>query len=75
MKQATQIAFYGTIAMVIFQIIGLFSQYFGYFGESFYTVRQIFDLFGMATLLNFFYKLNQKQEQKLKTDNVKQFKE
>ena len=75
MKQATQLALYGAIAMVIFQIIGLFSQYFGYFGESFYTVRQIFDLFGMATLVNFFYKLNQKQTHKINNENVNQFKE
>ena len=75
MKQATQLALIGTIAMVALQMIGLLSNYFGYFGEAFYTVKQILDISASATLVNFFYKLYQKQNQKLQADDTNQFKE
>ncbi len=60
MKQATQLAFYGTIAMVLVQIV---TYIFGFGGEI-YTYLRIIDLLGLLTLVNFFYKLNQKQQEK-----------
>lgn len=59
MKQATQLAFYGTIAMVLVQIVNLI----GLYGEIYIYIR-IIDLLGILTLVNFFYKLNQKQQEK-----------
>ena len=59
MKQATQLAFYGTIAMVLVHIVNLI----GLYGEIYIYIR-IIDLLGILTLVNFFYKLNQKQQEK-----------
>lgn len=65
MKQATQLALYGTIAMAFVQIVNFI---FGYSGEISFYLR-IIDLFGMITLVNFFYRLNQKQQEKIEKNS------
>jgi hypothetical protein len=76
MKQATQLAFYGTSAMAVSTIISFFfNQYFGFGGETIYYITQIIDLLGMISIANFFYKLNQKQSQKIKNNDSNEFKE
>ena len=77
MKQATQLALIGTIAMVVVMIGNLiFYQLMHLEMDMYiYNIGQIIDLLGMATLVNFFYKLYQKQNQKLQVDNTNQFKE
>lgn len=72
MKQATQLALYGTIAMAFVQIVNFI---FGYNGEISFYLR-IIDLFGMITLVNFFYRLNQKQQEKIEknSDGFKEWK-
>ena len=77
MKQATQLALYGTISVVVVLTINLIFCEFMHFEPStyFYIIIQITNLFGIATLVNFFYKLHQKQKQKINNENVNQFKE
>ena len=77
MKQATQLALIGTISVVVVLTINLIFCEFMHVEPStyFYIIIQITNLFGMVTLVNFFYKLYQKQNQKLQADNTNQFKE
>jgi hypothetical protein len=66
MKKHTQLAFIGTITMVIAQILNFLS--FRIFESSFdmiYPIIQFVDFFGMLSIANFFYQLHQKQNQKI----------
>lgn len=66
MKKHTKLAFIGTIAMTLAQLFNIvFSRIFSSSGELFYFLIPIIDLFGMLTLVNFFYQLYQKQNQKI----------
>jgi uncharacterized protein YacL len=72
MKNHTQLAFFGTIAMVIAQIISFLSyRIFESYGDIIYYVVQFVDFFGMLCIANFFYQLYQKQNQKINSVTTK----
>lgn len=68
MKSATQLALYGTIAIVLTRIfyvvnsLGLFNV----FETKIFLVTNTIDLLGSISLVNFFYVLYQKQNVKPK---------
>lgn len=66
MKKHTQLALIGTIVMAISQLFNLvISRNFDSSGELFYFLFPIINLLGMLSLVNFFYQLYQKQNQKI----------
>ena len=66
MKQATQLAFYGTIAIIIARAIYLLNYIFpsSIFGSEIYIVLNTIEVIGFVSIVNFFYILYQKQNNK-----------
>ena len=66
MKQATQLAFYGTIAIIIARAIYLFKDIFdlNIFVSKTYIVLNTIEVIGFVSIANFFYVLYQKQNNK-----------
>ncbi len=72
MKKHTQLAFIGSISMVIVQILSfLIFRISGFGSDIFYYLVQIVDVLGMLSIANFFYQLYQKQNQKINTTVTK----
>ena len=66
MKQATQLAFYGTIAIIIARTIYLLNNIFtlNIFDSKTYIVLNTIEVIGFVSIANFFYVLYQKQNNK-----------
>lgn len=72
MKSVTQFAMIGTAIIIVSQIIS-WSTYLLHinFPENFWMIFRVFELFGYITIFAFFYKLNEKQNSKIKDDEQK----
>lgn len=66
MKQATQLAFYGAIAILISRAIYLLNNIFTLiiFDSKTYIVLNTIEVIGFVSIANFFYVLYQKQNNK-----------
>ena len=66
MKQATQLALYGAIAILIERVIYLINNIFALsiFDQQIYIVLNTIEVIGFVSIANFFYVLYQKQNNK-----------
>ncbi|WP_395074097.1 hypothetical protein [Flavobacterium sp.] len=66
MKQATQLAFFGAIAILIERVIYLINNIFEFiaFDPKIYIVLNTIEVLGFVAIANFFYVLYQKQNNK-----------
>lgn len=70
MKQATQLAFYGAITILIERVFYLTNSIFVFydFDPKVYTVLNTIEVIGFVSIANFFYVLYQKQNNKTNKD-------
>ena len=66
MKQATQFALYGTIAIIAERMSYLISNFFNLeiFEQKIYVFLNLIEIIGFIAIANFFYVLYQKQNHK-----------
>jgi uncharacterized membrane protein (DUF485 family) len=66
MKQATQLAFYGTLVLIIVRLLFILPSAFSldFLTSEIYTALNTLELIALGSICNFFYVLYKKQQNK-----------